>query len=219
MTRFLQSLALITILVVPCAQSHAAVDYTRICSLYGASFFYIPQTDICVKVDTGETRQQTTEGTFSSSAPNTPGSWVPNPRAGCKGGRLVKLGTFTSADFSLNVYTKYVTPLVPLTLRPKEYIANVMMNGGFNVTDRSNLCISFYDVDLQYYSSLGCQNTGPMRDQQATWSFTPRIPLPPAIFGTTLNLLAGNADEQWPSPPLSFDGSVSCWVCLQRLTD
>ena len=28
--------------------SHAAVEYEKVCSLYGAGFFYIPGTDTCV---------------------------------------------------------------------------------------------------------------------------------------------------------------------------
>ena len=29
------------------APSHAAVEYEKVCSLYGAGFFYIPGTDTC----------------------------------------------------------------------------------------------------------------------------------------------------------------------------
>lgn len=38
-------------------------DYVRICSLYGAGWFYIPGTDTCINTSTGETRQQTEIGT------------------------------------------------------------------------------------------------------------------------------------------------------------
>lgn len=33
------------------APSHAAVEYERVCSLYGAGFFYIPGTDTCVNAN------------------------------------------------------------------------------------------------------------------------------------------------------------------------
>ena len=35
------------VLVIP-TPGHAAVQYEKICSLYGAGFFYIPGTDTCV---------------------------------------------------------------------------------------------------------------------------------------------------------------------------
>ena len=42
-----------------------AVEYVRICSLYGAGFFYIPGTDTCIKIG-GYLRADTT---FNGGAP------------------------------------------------------------------------------------------------------------------------------------------------------
>ena len=42
----------------------AAVEYVRICSLYGAAFFYIPGTDTCLNPYNGEVRKQTAYGTL-----------------------------------------------------------------------------------------------------------------------------------------------------------
>ena len=39
------------------------VEYAKICSLYGAGWFYIPGTDTCINTSTGETRVQTELGT------------------------------------------------------------------------------------------------------------------------------------------------------------
>jgi hypothetical protein len=43
--------------------ANAAVDYVKICSTYGAGWFYIPGTDTCINTSTGETRVQTELGT------------------------------------------------------------------------------------------------------------------------------------------------------------
>jgi hypothetical protein len=39
------------------------VQHVRICSLYGAGFFYIPGTDTCLNPDTGDVRRETAFGT------------------------------------------------------------------------------------------------------------------------------------------------------------
>lgn len=41
----------------------APVEYVRICDAYGAQFAYIPGTDTCLNLNTGETRQLTPSGT------------------------------------------------------------------------------------------------------------------------------------------------------------
>jgi hypothetical protein len=55
-------------LVVPltCAAipAEAAVQYVKVCSLYGAGFFYIPGTDTCLNPNNGEVRTQTAYGTL-----------------------------------------------------------------------------------------------------------------------------------------------------------
>ena len=48
-----------------------AVEYVRICSLYGAGFFYIPGTDTCIKLG-GYLRVDTT---FNGGAHGTP-AWT-----------------------------------------------------------------------------------------------------------------------------------------------
>jgi TolA-binding protein len=43
--------------------AEAAVEYVKICSLYGADWYYIPGTDTCINTSSGETRVQTELGT------------------------------------------------------------------------------------------------------------------------------------------------------------
>jgi len=40
----------------------APVEYVRVCSAFGTGYFYIPGTDTCVNVNTGETRRNTVDG-------------------------------------------------------------------------------------------------------------------------------------------------------------
>lgn len=39
------------------------VEYVRVCDVYGIGYYYIPSTETCVNVDTGETRVETEQGT------------------------------------------------------------------------------------------------------------------------------------------------------------
>lgn len=43
--------------------AEAAVEYVKVCSTYGAQYAYIPGTDTCINMNTGETRQATEAGT------------------------------------------------------------------------------------------------------------------------------------------------------------
>lgn len=59
---------LITLLAIAFALSGsipaiAAVEYVKVCSLYGAGWYYIPGTDKCVNPDTGVVKYQTANGT------------------------------------------------------------------------------------------------------------------------------------------------------------
>ena len=44
------------------SSASAAVEYVRVCDLYGRDFYYSPGTDVCVNAVTGETRQATENG-------------------------------------------------------------------------------------------------------------------------------------------------------------
>ncbi|TIT91144.1 MAG: hypothetical protein E5W55_20860, partial [Mesorhizobium sp.] len=40
----------------------APVEYVRVCSLYGAQYYYSPGTSTCINANTGETRLVTEDG-------------------------------------------------------------------------------------------------------------------------------------------------------------
>jgi hypothetical protein len=108
------------------------VEYVRICSLYGAAFHYIPGTDVCLNDQTGETKEATVGGVWTSVAPtNNPGQWVNYPQIDCLTGRLVQVGTFHPTDFTLNSFAKYQAPPAQFQLQSGEFISKVMMRGGF----------------------------------------------------------------------------------------
>jgi hypothetical protein len=195
----------------------APVEYVKVCSLFGADFYYIPGTDVCFNVTTGETRQATAGGVWTSTVPGTPGAWVANPKLDCLLGRLVKVGTFTSASFALNAHEKYETAPVSLTIATDDYVSKVMLSGGFNATSKSTFCLSFFDVASGAYSTLGCENTASFRDQPATYSFSPLRSVPPSSFLSPYRLVGNNGIDQWGAPPVSFDGVLSCWVCIQKV--
>ncbi len=50
------------------AASAAPVEYARICDAYGVGFIYIPGTEKCLNVSTGEIRQETVDGTVTSES-------------------------------------------------------------------------------------------------------------------------------------------------------
>jgi hypothetical protein len=112
---------------------HAQVEYVKICSLYGEAFHFIPGTDICVNEQTGQTREQTTGGTWVSQIPtNNQGHWATVPALECGLGRLVQVGTYKSSDFTENVYSRYQTAPTAFSLRPGEFISRLIMSGGFD---------------------------------------------------------------------------------------
>ncbi len=51
------------------AQTARSEEYVKVCSLYGAGFYYMPGTDICIKVG-GYIRFQTTFGTSQQTRPH-----------------------------------------------------------------------------------------------------------------------------------------------------
>lgn len=66
------------------APSHAAVEYMKICSLYGAGFFYIPGTDTCVNANQivadqfALARELTRAATGSAMATALVNPWLPD---------------------------------------------------------------------------------------------------------------------------------------------
>jgi hypothetical protein len=44
----------------------APVEYVRVCTAYGAQYYYSPGTDTCINANTGDTRRLTEDGVVSS---------------------------------------------------------------------------------------------------------------------------------------------------------
>jgi hypothetical protein len=104
-----------------------------------------------------------------------------------------------------------------LNLKPGDFISNVILSGGFDVTDRSTFCLKFFDASLDRYSPIGCQNTADLENQPAAFSFVPRATVPPSVFTSPFQLVGTNSEENWGFPdPLTFNGSLSCWICLEH---
>lgn len=140
-------------------EAWAPVQYVKICSLYGAGFYYIPGTDICTNPETGDTRTQTEGGTWRTILPYPEGKWVRNVKSACAPAKRVHVGTFKSTDFALNDYDRAQTPPVNLTLRPGQFISKVIMSGGFynpklpdarhGVNGNDGLCLRSMDPDVE----------------------------------------------------------------------
>ena len=110
----------------------APVEYVRICSLYGAGFYYLPGTDTCFKPENGDTRHQTAAGTWRSLLPYPEGRWTTSLQGECSPGKAVTLGTFKSTDFTFSdLWVKSFTAPIPLKLKSNEFVSKVIMHGGF----------------------------------------------------------------------------------------
>lgn len=109
----------------------SAVEYVKVCSIYGAGFEYIPGTDVCLQVGTGDARQQTEAGTWRGRLPYPEGKWTTSPVFECGFGRSVTLGTFVASDFTSNPWNRKQTQPISVSSRPGEFISKVTMSGGF----------------------------------------------------------------------------------------
>lgn len=123
-----------------------AVEYVRVCSLYGAGFEYLPGTDGCHDVSTGDTRVQTEGGTWRGLLPYPNGKWTTLPVLECGFGRSVTLGTFSATDFTPNPWGRVQTQPVSVPYRSGEFISKVTMSGGF------------YDPRVPHRSGVGLSN-------------------------------------------------------------
>ena len=81
--RLRAALAAAALTLLTSAPSHAAVEYVKICSLYGAGFFYIPGTDTCMNANQiladqfALARQLTRAATGSAMATSLVNPWLP----------------------------------------------------------------------------------------------------------------------------------------------
>ena len=75
-----------TIMLTPSAANAVPVEYVKVCSLYGAGFFYLPGTDTCINFATNDARTQTEGGVWRCRVPNNPRTCVASPEEACQDG-------------------------------------------------------------------------------------------------------------------------------------
>jgi hypothetical protein len=126
-----RALVLCAFLSAVCASRAAdPIEYVKVCDSFGAGFMYVPGTDTCQNATTGDTRVATENGVWRSRLPYPTGRWVKSGRLDCPG-RMVNVGTFRSTDFTMNAWNRNQTAPIALPVTDKEYVAEVMMSGGF----------------------------------------------------------------------------------------
>jgi hypothetical protein len=89
---------------------------------------------------------------------------VTNPEQECAAGRLVRVGTFKSTDFTLNAWDRKQSPPFRLKLKLDELITKVIMSGGFydpripnrhGVNGTDGLCLRSIDPTLMEIGGSG----------------------------------------------------------------
>lgn len=207
-----------TVMLRPSTAKAQPVQYVKICSLYGAAFFYLPGTDVCFNAATNDARQQTEGGTWRWRVPNNPRTWVPTPRGTCKDGNLVKFGDISSADLTQNAYSRWETNThYRLKLKKGQYISSVLYRGGFTGVEPGNFCMYYYYIDPvngPVYVPFGCIDTSAQAAVRATLMFSPDNPIPPDT-GNETYVLGANGDRWNAISTADIQGTLSIWLCLQ----
>ncbi len=207
----------------------AAVEYVKICDIYGAGFYYIPGTDTCLNVARNDARQSTEGGTWRWRVPNNPRVWAPTPQKACDG-QLVKVGDLTGASLTLNAHERYETTTpYPLQLKPGQYITSVVYQGGFTSVSQGgftgvgqgNFCLyySYTDPDPsvgQVYVPLGCIDTASQATVPAALAFVPDAPVPP-VTPNAISVVGANGDLWKVLSTDDIHGALSVWLCLQKV--
>lgn len=196
----------------------AAVEYVRICTIFGSGLYYIPGTDTCVNPATNDAREVTSGGVWRWRVPNNPLTWISTSNGACQGGNLVKFGDVTNADLTLNTYSRYETNThYQLKLKPGQYIGSVLYTGGFTGVEPGNFCMYYYYVDPilgPVYTPFGCIDTSAQANVPATLMFSPDSPIPPAA-GNPTYVLGANGDPWNVSSASDIHGTLSISLCLQ----
>ena len=193
-----------------------AVEYTRICEVYGDDFYYIPGTAICHNPTTNDAREDNAGGTWRWRLPNNPIQWIQAPRKICRGGRLIEFGTLDSSDFIVNAYDRAETATpVPLTLGDREYVSSVIYKGDL-IGAGGDFCLFYHYIDMvdgPYYRALGCANPGNNARYPALLSYTPDVQPPDTT--NALFLVAASGRQKIVNTSF-LDGSLEIWVCVKK---
>jgi Porin subfamily len=150
-----------------------AVEYVKICTLYGAGFYYIPGTDTCIRIG-GAMRLGTT---FNG------GSWdVPFFQGGTGGANSYNRSYYTARErFYLNVDTRTQT----------EYgVVRTYASLLFDYNQgRDNIAGGFIENDFLFIQFAG------FTFGKAVSEFDPQWALSKPIIGTTTGALSGSQDD------------------------
>ena len=197
-----------------------AVEYVKICTIYGAGFFYLPGADICVNFATNDAREETVGGTWRWRIPNNPRTWLPAPQGSCQAGKLVKFGDINSAGLTQNSHSRFETNTqYQLKLKQGQYISSVFYQGGFTgVADGGNFCMYYYYNDPTNgpaYFPIGCIDTSPQATVPATLMFTPDSPIPPAT-SNQVSVLGAEGTSFQAISAADILGTLSIWLCVQN---
>ena len=194
--------------------AHAAVEYVRVCSQFGAGFFYVPGTDTCMNPRTGDTRVETEGGVWRTRTPYAAGEWVMKKKSDleCKG-KIVTLGTFKSTDFTLNAWARKQTAPVALPIGENQYISRVVMSGGFydprlpgqrsGVTAEDAFCLRSLDPSIPEVQPRPDPEDPPRKSR---WG-NGMLPIGCIANGRLLNMptpYAIDADASYPSVEVGF---------------
>jgi hypothetical protein len=229
---FLMAIATMTPFLAPSAAG--AVEYVKVCSLYGAGFYYIPGTDTCVDIAQHDARVATEGGVWRYRYPSNPLQWVASPEDACPTGVLEKFGVIDNSGLFLDNYDRYETFEQLPANKPGQYISAVIYQGGFtgpnDDTDSSalgsgNFCMFYYYNDPTngpQYTPIGCLDTAPIAAMSGGAAFSPDMPVPPSttnpvfILGANGPLwkIPGNSQTP-PRASVPIQGSLSVWLCLQ----
>ena len=127
-------------MMAPSRANAQPVEYVKVCSLYGADFFYLPgssdagSTDVCVNVAENDAREATLNGTWRWRIPNNPRTWAQTSKLACPGGQVVNFGTLSGSSLTANSYGRFQTKTqYQLKLSAGQYVASVMYQGGFTI--------------------------------------------------------------------------------------
>ncbi len=209
-------------LLKPSVAKAQAVQYVKVCNLFGVGFLYFPGTDTCVNFATNDARAETSGGVWRWRMPNNPWSWAKSPKNACRNGKLVKFGDISGADLTVNTHSRYETNTqYPLNLKSRQYIASVLYKGGFSGAGvgAGNFCMYYYYVDPTngptYSFPLGCIDTAANVGNPATLQFTPDSPIPPSTTAQVY-VVGANGDLWNPASASDIQGTLSVWLCLQR---
>ena len=146
------------------------VEYVKICSLYGVGFYYIPGTDMCIKVG-GYVREQAEWGSNSGQTPgSTNSAWGPNTIANGafdRGSSNFNYSTRAMLSVDTRNQTEYgtVRGYIRLGMRLTDQTGGtfyfdraVIQWAGFTV----GRTLSFFDIftNTEQYSYFDTKNSG-----------------------------------------------------------